>query len=240
MRENYPRLANIWLSDVFRHKEQLEIDVLIGADYLWSFQSGNFVREGVGEPVAIETQLGWVVSGPLESSQSTMREQAVSVNLVGRDSIIVEKLEEDVQALWELETSGITEGDRVYKEFVDNIMFNGNRYSVKLSWKEGRDVLDSYSNYDLSLSRMIGHVKKLREEPEVLREYDSVIKEQLASGVIERVSGKTNRAHCIPHLAIIRKEASTTKLRVAYDASQEVDEEVLTPSLVFICKILRQ
>lgn len=62
VRENYPHLANIWLSDVFRHKEQLEIDVLIGADYLWSFQSGNFVREGVGEPVAIETGLGWVVS----------------------------------------------------------------------------------------------------------------------------------------------------------------------------------
>ena len=52
-------------------------------------------------------------------------------------------------------------------------MFNGNRYSAKLPWKEGRDVLDS--NYDLSLSRMIGHVKKLRKEPEVLREYDSVI-----------------------------------------------------------------
>ena len=104
MRENYPHLANIWLSDVFRHKEQLEIDVLIGADYLWSFQSGNFVREGLGEPVAIETGLGWVVSGPLESSQSTMREQTVSVNLVGRDSIIAEKLEEDVQALWDLET----------------------------------------------------------------------------------------------------------------------------------------
>ena len=48
-----------------------------------------------------------------------MREQAVSVNLVGRDSIIAEKLEEDVQALWDLETSEITEGDRVYKEFVD-------------------------------------------------------------------------------------------------------------------------
>ena len=49
------------------------MDVLIGADYLWSFQTGNFVRGGVGEPVAIETQLGWVVSAPLESSQSTER-----------------------------------------------------------------------------------------------------------------------------------------------------------------------
>ena len=58
VRENYPHLANIWLSDVCQHKEHLEIDVLIAADYLWSFQTGNFVRRGMGEPVAIETQDG--------------------------------------------------------------------------------------------------------------------------------------------------------------------------------------
>ena len=52
---------------------------------------------------------------------------------------------------------------------------------------------------------MKGQVRKLRKEPEVLREYDSVIKEQLASGVIERVgeSGKADRVHHISHLAVI-------------------------------------
>ena len=74
---------------------------------------------------------------------------------------------------------------------------------------------------------MKGQVRKLRKEPEVLREYDSVIKEQLASGVIERVeeSGKADRVHYIPHLAVIRKEASTTKLRVVYDASAKSGKE---------------
>ena len=171
---------------------------------MWSFQTGNVVRGGVGEPVAIETQLGWVVSGPLESSPSTDSEQAVSVNIIGRDGTVPGRLERDIQVLWDLETLGITESDGVYKEFVDNITFNGKRYSVKLPWKEGRDVLDS--NYELSLSRMKGQVRKLRKDPEVLREYDSVIKEQLASGVIERVeeSGKADRVHYIPHLAVIR------------------------------------
>ena len=225
VRGNYPHLANIWLSDVCQHKEQLEIDVLIGADYLWSFQTGNVVLGGVGEPIAIETQLGWVVSGPLESSPSTDRERAVSVNIIGRDGTVSGRLERDVQVLWDLETLGITKSDGVYEEFVDNITFNGKRYSVKLPWKEGRDVLDS--NYELSLSRMKGQVRKLRKEPEVLREYDSVIKEQLASGVIERVekSGQADRVHYIPHLAVIRKEASITKLRVVYDASAKSGKE---------------
>ena len=222
---NYPHLANIWLSDVCQHKDQLEIDVLIGADYLWSFQTGNVVRGGVGEPVAIEMQLGWVVSGPLESSPSTDREQAVSVNIIGRDGTVPGRLERDVQVLWDLEALGITKSDGAYEEFVHNITFNGKRYSVKLPWKEGCDVLDS--NYELSLSRMKGQVRKLRKEPEVLREYDSVIKEQLASGVIERVeeSGKADRVHHIPHLAVIHKEASTTKLKVVYDTSAKSGQE---------------
>lgn len=76
------------------------------------------------------------------------------------------KLEEDIKVLWDLETLGIAESDRVYEEFVDNIMFNRNRYSIKQQ-KEGHDILDS--NYKLSLSRMKGQVKKLRQEPEVLR-----------------------------------------------------------------------
>ena len=55
----------------------------------------------------------------------------VSVYLIGRDSIVMGKLEEDVKVLWDLETLRIAESDRVYEEFVDNIMFNGNRYSIK-------------------------------------------------------------------------------------------------------------
>ena len=44
------------------------------------------------------------------------------------------------------------------------------------------------SNYELSLSRMKGQIRKLRKEPEVLEEYNEVIKEQLTSGVIESVT----------------------------------------------------
>ena len=42
------------------------------------------------------------------------------------------KLEEDIKVLWDLETLGIAERDRVYEEFVDNITFNGSRYSIKV------------------------------------------------------------------------------------------------------------
>ena len=87
----------------------------------------------VGEPVAVETHLGWVVSGPLEFRQSGDREQEVHVNFVGRDSAMSGRLEGNHQMLWDLETLGIAESNEVHEEFVDNITFNGSRYSsVKL------------------------------------------------------------------------------------------------------------
>ena len=84
--------------------------------------------------------------------------------------------------MWDLETLGIREGDEIHQEFTENIAFNGQRYSVKLPWKEGHDRLPS--NYANSLSRMRSQVRKLRKEPEVLQEYDSIIREQLSSGII--------------------------------------------------------
>ena len=224
-RRNYPHLAQIWLSDVCKSSEQLEIDLLIGADYLWSFQTGNVVRGKVNEPVAVQTELGWVISGPLNYKQPADREKVVQVNFVGCDSVYPDSLERNVQRLWDLETLGVTECDGVYEEFMDNISFNGTRYSVKLPWKEGHDSLPS--NYELSLSRMKSEIRKLRKEPEILEEYDAVMKEQSDSGVIETVTQleKADQVHYIPHLAVVRREASTTKVRVVYDASAKLGKE---------------
>ena len=65
--------------------------------------------------------IGWVVSGPLESSLSTDRERAVSVNIIGRDGTVPGRLERDVQVLWDLEMLGITKSHGAYEEFVEAI-----------------------------------------------------------------------------------------------------------------------
>ena len=74
------------------------------------------------------------------------------------------------------------------------------------------------------MSRIKSQIRKLRKEPEVLEEYDAVIKDQLASGIIETVTELENADQVlyIPHLAVVRREASTTKVRVVYDASAKV------------------
>ena len=93
-RNDYPHLANIWFSDVCQREERLEIDILTGTDYLWRFQTGRIVRGYEDEPVAIETSLGWVASGPMKYSSAVEGVREVSVNVVGKRDIQTNQLDE--------------------------------------------------------------------------------------------------------------------------------------------------
>ena len=165
------------------------------------------------------SSLAWVLSGPLKF-RSGSEEQIARVNCVVRErQPKTVDIVQDVDKLWSLEALGITESNEVHEEFIDNISFNGSKYSVKLPWKEGHNDLPS--NYTTSLARMKGQIKKLRKEPELLDEYDAVIRQQIESGIIERVAEleRVDKLHYLPHLAVVRQDASTTKLRIVYDAS---------------------
>ena len=74
-------------------------------------------------------------------------------------------------------------------------------------------------NYNLCQTRLL---QRLKQNPSLLREYDAVIRYQLAKGIVEVVeidlSSKTD-IHYIPHHTVVREDKLTTKLRIVYDAS---------------------
>ena len=118
---------------------------------MWRFQTGRYVRGNADEPVAIETSLGWVASGPIKSNPPLDGMQEVGVNFVANCDIQTDQLDENVKRMWDLETLGVVEANGIHEEFVENITFNGTRYSVKLPWRTGHKELPS--NCELSLAR---------------------------------------------------------------------------------------
>ena len=78
-------------------------------------------------------------------------------------------------------------------------------------------------------------LKRLREDPKTLKEYDNIIHEQLDRGIIERVdptsTGEGSRIHYLPHHAIIRRDKKTTKMWIVYDASAKSDGPSLNDCL---------
>ena len=137
----------------------------------------------------------------------------------------LEPLDDTLRSFWELESLGIRGPERtVHDEFVDTITFKDGRYQVSLLWKEFHKPLPDH--YQLSLKRLWGLLRRLRQNPTVLREYGHIIRDQLKKGIVEPVaeqSPTSNRLNYLPHHAVVRSNKSTTKVRVVYDASAKSD-----------------
>ena len=62
----------------------------------------------------------------------------------------------NINRLWDLETVGICSNDEAQELLVDNIVFNGSRYSVSLPWKAGHGSVPS--NYNTCIARLKSQV----------------------------------------------------------------------------------
>ena len=54
---------------------------------------------------------------------------------------------DQLEKIWDLDTVGIREGDKVHTDVKDNIMFNGSRNAVELPWKPGKYVYPATKSY---------------------------------------------------------------------------------------------
>ena len=89
---------------------------------------------------------------------------------------------DQLEKLWDLESSGIWRRDKVYIDFKDSFRFNGSWFVVELPKKPGKYVLPS--NREIGECRFRSHIKHLKKDPDQLKAYDDVIKEQLETGTV--------------------------------------------------------
>ena len=110
----------------------------------------------------------------------------------------------------------------MYVKFKENVIYNDECYQVSLPFKEGHSLLPD--NFFLSKQRLKSLLNCFESKPEILAEYDQILCEQECLGIIEtvpgeEVKGKAGEITYIPHKEIIRRDKSTTCLRVVYDVS---------------------
>ena len=74
----------------------------------------------------------------------------------------------------------------MYEEFREQLTEGW--YRTGLPWKANQPALAN--NEAGSLRRLNNLTKRLEKQPEVLEKYNNIIKEQLAEGIVERVTKK--------------------------------------------------
>ena len=160
----YQHLSGLLLADSIsadENENNVEVDVLIGADYYWHFLTGA-IKRGESGPTALQTKVGWVLSGPVQGGSALNSTQVNFTNThalrVDTDQFMDEgsenrALERKLAEFWDLEAIGISPEEKsVYERFNEDITFKDGRYEVKLPWKECHATLPD--NYALCQRRL--------------------------------------------------------------------------------------
>ncbi|XP_045541455.1 uncharacterized protein LOC123722945 [Papilio machaon] len=214
---------NIQLADPMFY-QPAPIDVLIGADLFWDILGNEQRSLGPNNPKLRSSQLGWIISGPINS--------AVSSNRIHYNHDIVsssqnENIEQLVSKFWELEEvskkSIISEDESACeRHFLANtIRDEEGRFCVKLPLKESVDCLGD--SYNLAKKRFINLEKRFKRNPNLKSEYTKFIREYAELGHLSVSNYNSSPvpppAYYLCHHAVIRQESESTKLRVVFDGS---------------------
>ena len=229
-KKKYNHLKGLKLADSNDDNTPLDVDVLIGADLYWQFIDAKIIKRGkAGDPVAVSSSLGFILSGQINQSSEVSTSMIVNTHVLKCDVSTNPDLDltKTVNKFWDIESLGININDlkqnekSVLNDFENNIEFSEStkRYEVKFPMRDDHGILGD--NYSLCENRLKSLTKKFENDKHLLKEYASIIQEQLNLNVIELApkDHEIGNTHYLPHKPVVRKEKSTTKVRMVYDAS---------------------
>ena len=223
VKSQFRHLENLYLSD-YSDSQNVPIDMLIGADYYFSFMTGRCIKGVVpNSPVALESCIGWVLIGPTNRKSENFNQYHTALS-VANEMTTSDNLHDNFRRFWEIESVNEHSGENVMDTFLQDIKFDGTRYITKLPFKSFCDFLPD--NYELSKKRLLSLNNRLLKDRDLRRGYREIFEDYEREGIIEPVPptdiGEPGKTHYIPHRPVVRQDRETTKIRIVFDASAKI------------------
>ncbi|XP_028165136.1 uncharacterized protein LOC114356249 [Ostrinia furnacalis] len=243
--QSFPYLADIVHELCYDEARPM---LIIGVDN-WPLIVASETRSGSkSQPVAIRTQLGWVLFGFSSSKTRVVTSSTPVFHMISHDDPRHE-LEALIKEQYRLDAIGITKHElrSVDDERAVQILRNttrrlpNGRFQVGLLWKSDNiTVPDSYS---LAFSRFKSLESKMIKDPAYAERYRKNIHDMLAKGYAEECTGQPPKPLCwyLPHFGVVNPN-KPAKLRVVHDAAAKTQgvslNSLLLPGPDFLQPIL--
>ena len=226
--------------------DKFEISLLVGADFYWQIVQDRVIQ-GSG-PTAVESKIGYLLSGPLSPHTNTDTIEALHAGIMPLQPSTNSKQLWDIEFTGTVSQSNLCASDPRIIDYINSSVCRqaDGSYILKFPWKPNHPYLPS--NHGICEKRARSLARKLSQTPHQLKTYGSIIAEQLTRRFIEKVAESDVPQHChfIPHHAV-KKESATTPIRIVYDCSCRQSPhhpclndclEVGPPFLIDLCTLL--
>jgi len=222
---SWPHIKGLSLADPSFAKPG-RIDILLGANVYGSLLLGDIKRASGDGPIAQNTALGWIVSGPITTGMmSTNPPAARALRCAAADL----ELQESLQRFWiqeEILSPSATQRTPDERECEAHFMRTfsrdaSGRYMVRLPFRTARSVLgESRTSAALMLSRVNNRIQRDEQFGTL---YSDFMNEYETLSHMEAVSSSHGEDHPVylPHHGVVREHSTTTKLRVVFNGSMK-------------------
>lgn len=223
---NFQYLENITFPDIKPHEKA---DLLIGADQSILFQRlDQRVPAKNGDPIAIETPLGWICMGIVPGYRTVKQVHAC-----------FQQEEEEVSSVlrrfWEVDTfhtcDSTTEMSLDSREVLQktraSTTYNGERYQVAMPFND-RKVEEPSEEFKeemwkMAMKRLESTEAKLKKSKEEIKDkYQEVLDGYLEKGYARIAPDPENTKWLLPHFAVVRDDKETSKVRIVFDGAAKV------------------
>ncbi len=236
--ENLIENTGIALSEpIISKPESVEIDLLIGLEFFHQLVNLNAQLKVENNLFLIATKFGWMLSGAIESENGDFPKSEPSMVVitgnrksVGNKNIMIEN---DISlgnkipdSFWNLESAGIldspydSDNDVALQKINDSIVqLEDGRYQVELPKKDDL-ICDLKDNYAMAYGQLRSNYNRLSSEEK--KHYDSIVKEQVDSKMVEEIIPELIEGpvkHYLCHHGVKRPDKPTHPLRVVFNAS---------------------
>ena len=82
-----------------------------------------------------------------------------------------------------------------YDDFLNTVTIQNGRYEMSLPWKEAHKPLPD--KFQLSLKRLKGLLYRLKQTPNILKQYDGIIRDQIKADIVEPVPTQRPHPTCV-------------------------------------------
>lgn len=204
--------------------ELSEVKILVGSDYCWNIQADKKLKLGKNL-FATETLFGWTIQGARDRENSGVVVLNVGIQCLPDKNAL---LNDSLKQFWALDSLGLSDSEQnnddeeFVKQFQKGLKVENGRYVSRLLWKQNHDLLDD--NFENAKGRLISLDNKLKNNEWLRNSYNDIILDQLKTKIIEECDVKDNlcnKIYYMPHSVVVRKNVSTTKVRIVYDASSK-------------------
>lgn len=219
-------------SRTWRHLENLQladpgfnnptpIDVILGADVYGQLIEEGMVKGLIDTPIAQQTKLGWIISGPTNSS-------ATSTVAHGFHVTSHEDLYDLLRRFWILEeppsvgNKNLSADEQNCEDLFRSTHSRDKegRYVIKLPFKHSISLLgDSHMKATQAVKRLF---RQFKDNPNYAQRYLDFMKEYEVLEHMHLVTAERSTltdVYYLPHHGVWKEHSTTTKLRVVFNGS---------------------